>query len=107
MEWIIFPIIVLACFGLYWLRVFPFREKPAKEPELTANAKLTAKEVISGANRTGRSSGLGFNYVLTFQTDEGEELKLYSHDYEYGALREGMTGSLTWKGRYYVSFKGA
>ena len=105
MKTTLFIVGMLALFGLiYWFRVFPFREKKTREPERTAKAELAARQVTSGANRTGRSSGMGYNYVLTFRLEDGQEIKLYSHDYEYGALKEGMTGLLTWKGPYFVRF---
>ncbi|MBR1972967.1 MAG: DUF2500 domain-containing protein [Oscillospiraceae bacterium] len=90
---------------IFWLRIFPFREKKTTEPERTAKAQVTARQVTTGADRTGRSSGLGYNYVVAFRLEDGRELELYAHDVEYGALREGMTGALTWKGRYFVSFE--
>lgn len=105
MEMFIIPAVVAFGLLVFYLRVFPFMEKPSREPERTVGAKLIAREVTSGADRTGRSSGMGFNYVLSFLTDEEKLLRLYSHDYEYGALREGMTGQLTWKGRYFVDFR--
>lgn len=90
--------------GIYWFRVFPFREKKSKEPVRTSNAILTARHVKTGADRTGRSSGMGYNYLLTFRLENGEEVTVYAHDTQWGSLREGMKGRLTWQGRYYVSF---
>lgn len=90
---------------IFWLRTFPFREKKTNEPERTARAQVAARRVTTGANRTGRSSGLGYNYVVTFRLEDGRELELYSHDVEYGSLRDGMAGALIWKGRYFVSFE--
>ena len=97
---------MLAVMGfVFWIRVLPFREKKTREPERTAKAEVITRKIESGANRTGRSSGMGFNYRITFQLEGGTDISLYSHDHEYGALREGMTGTLTWKGPYYVSFE--
>lgn len=90
---------------VFWLRIFPFREKKTKEPERTARAEVISRRVQTGANRTGRSSGMGYNYLVTFRFGDGTEKALYAHDEEYGALREGMTGNLTWKGRYFVGFE--
>lgn len=101
-----FWFVVLALVGfflIFWLRTFPFREKKSKAPQQTAHARLLARRVTTGADRTGRSSGMGYNYVLTFQLNDGTILELYSHDVEYGALREGMSGKLTWQDRYFVS----
>lgn len=88
---------------VFWLRTFPFREKKTKEPERTAWAEVVSRRVQSGANRTGRSSGMGYTYLVTFRLEDGREIELYTYDIEYGALREGMKGMLTWKGRYFVS----
>jgi len=48
---------------------------------------------------------MGYSFLLTFQTEDGTDLELYAYDHEYGALKEGMTGSLTWKGPYFVRFE--
>ena len=91
-------------FGIYWLRVWPFREKKTKEPEQTAPAKVLSRRVQSGTHRSGRSSGMGYTYLVTFEQPDGTQLELYAYDTEYGALREGMEGTLTWKGPYFVNF---
>jgi len=97
---------MLALMGLvYWLRVLPFREKKTSEPERTAKAELISRQVETGANRTGRSSGMGYNYRILFRLENGSEVSLYAYDHEYGALREGMTGTLTWKGPYFIRFE--
>lgn len=100
----LFGLMALA-FGVTWLRAFPFTEKKTREPECTAPATVTARRVQSGNPiRSGRSAGFGYTFLVTFLLADGRELELYTYDAEYGALREGMTGSLTWKGPYYVSF---
>jgi hypothetical protein len=48
---------------------------------------------------------MGMSFVITFQTEEGDSLELYAYEEEYGALREGMAGTLTYRGRYFVSFE--
>lgn len=100
-------LLLLLVFGLFilWLRVLPFREKKSKEPEQSAHARLLSRRVETGANQTGRSSGMGYNYLVTFQLNDGSILELYTHDVEYGALREGMSGKLTWQGRYFTSLE--
>lgn len=106
MKTAIFIVGILALMGfVFWIRVLPFREKKTREPERTATAEVITRQVESGANRTGRSSGMGYNYRITFHLEDGTDISLYAHDYEYGALREGMIGTLTWKGPYYVSFE--
>lgn len=99
---ILFFLAVMAL--VFWLRVFPFREKKTKEPERTAPAEVISRRVQSGnPHRSGRSSGMGYTYLVTFRLDDGRELELYTYETEYGALREGMKGTLTWKGPYFVS----
>ena len=89
---------------IFWLRSFPFREKKTTEPERTAKAKVIARRIQSGADRSGRSV-MGYNHVVVFHLEDGQEVSLYTHDVEYGTLREGMTGKLTWKGPYFVNFE--
>ncbi len=87
-----------------WLWVRAFQEKKTKEPEQTAHARLKSREIRSGTHGTGRSKG-GYTFFLTFQRNDGSTLELAAFEEEYGALREGMSGKLTWKGPYFVSFE--
>lgn len=108
MKTALFIVGTLALMGfVFWLRVLPFREKKTDEPERTANAEVIARRVESGTNRSGRSSGMGYNYRIIFRLKDGTEIALYAYDHEYGALREGMTGILSWKGPYFVGFEAA
>lgn len=101
---LIFLAMIAGAFGVYWLMAFPFREKKTTEPELTARATVAARRVQSGNPiRSGRSSGFGYTFLVTFRMEDGSNLELYTYDVEYGALREGMEGKLTWKGKYFVS----
>lgn len=97
----------IGALGIYWLRAFPFREKKTNEPERTAQAQILSRRVQSGNPiRSGRSSGMGYTYLVTFRLADGKELELYAHDHEWGALTEGAAGTLTWKGPYFVHFEG-
>ena len=108
MQTAIFIVGVLALMGfVFWIRVLPFQEKKTREPERTAKAEVITRRVETGANRTGRSSGMGYNYRIVFRLEDGTELALYAYDHEYGGLKEGMTGMLTWKGPYFVCFETA
>ena len=99
-------LVALLCAAVMWLRTFPFREKKTKEPERTAKAKLLSRRVQSGNPiRSGRSSGMGYTYVALFRLEDGQEIELYAHDYEWGALADDSVGTLTWKGPYFVSFE--
>lgn len=98
-------LMVAAAFLIAFLRAFPFTEKACKDPEQTAHGIITARRVQSGnPHRSGRSSGMGYTYLITFRLDDGRELELYAYETEYGTLREGMEGTLVWKGNYFVSF---
>lgn len=100
-----FLILTAGALGIAWLRSFPFREKKTSEPQRTAPAEVISRRVQSGNPiRSGRSSGMGYTYLITFRFADGSEAELYAYDAEYGALREGMTGTLTWKGPYFVRF---
>ena len=87
-----------------YLRVLPFREKPSREPKQIVMATVISREVRTGTNRSGRSQG-GYSFVVHFRTTDGQSLELYTYDVEYGGLREGMQGILTYQGRYFVSFQ--
>lgn len=102
---VILAAVYMAAGGLLvaWLRVRWFLEKPTDEPERTAAATVISKEVKSGTNQSGRSM-MGYSFVVTFRTQEGETLELYAYEEEYGGLKEGMQGILTWRGRYFVGF---
>ena len=92
------------CLLVFFLRTFPFGEKKSREPETTARAEVTARRIRSGnPHRSGRSQ-LGYTFLVTFRLENGRELELYAYEEEYGGLREGMAGLLTWKGRYFVRF---
>jgi len=97
---------IAVAFGVTWLRAFPFTEKKTNESECTARAEVISRRVQSGNPiRSGRSAGFGYTFLLTFRLEDSTELELYAYDHEYGALREGMTGLLTWKGPYFVHFE--
>jgi len=88
---------------IFYLRVLPFLEKPSYEPVKSVNATVVSKTVKSGTHQTGRSQA-GYSFLITFLTEEGRTLELYAYEIEFGALKEGMTGVLTYKGRYFTDF---
>lgn len=97
---------IAVSFGVYWLQTFPFRERKIQEPERSAKAEVISRRVQSGNPiRSGRSAGFGYTFLITFRLENGTELELYAYDHEYGALKEGMTGTLTWKGPYFVRYE--
>ena len=89
---------------LFYLRVRPFCEKPSWEPFKTVAAEVIFKSVKSGTYRSGRTQG-GYSFTVMFRTAGGQELELYAHDVEFGGLREGQKGTLTYRGRYFVDFQ--
>ena len=97
-------VIIVSVLLISYLRAYFFQEKPAKEPQKTVNATVTSKEVKSGIHRSGRSKG-GYSYTITFLTVDNQRLELFAYELEFGKLKEGMTGMLTYKGRYFVDFK--
>ena len=102
---LLFLEMIAVCLLFFWLRTFPFREKKTKEPERTAKAEVISRRVQSGNPiRSGRSAGMGYTFLVTFRLENGDQIELYAYDHEYGALKEGMTGELVWKGPYFVRF---
>ena len=102
---LIFMLYMLALMVLiFYLRVIPFREKPCYEPEKAVQATVISKEIVSGTQRSGRSQ-LGYSFVVRFQAEDGQELELYAYEEEFGGLKEGMSGKLTYQGRYFMDFE--
>ena len=91
------------CALIFYLRVRWFMEKPSSEPERAVMATVVSKEVKEGTNRSGRSM-MGYSFVVNFQTADGQTLELYAYEIEFGSLQAGMTGTLTYRGPYFVSF---
>jgi len=102
----ILALVYVAAAGLLvmYLRVRWFLEKPSADPEKTVAAAVVSKEVKEGTHRSGRSM-MGYSFVVTFRTETGEILELYTYEIEYGGLKPGMKGNLTYQGRYFVSFE--
>ena len=96
-------IALVAAAVLYYLQVRFWGEKKSKAPEKTVTATVVSKEVRKGTQRSGRSNG-GYSYAVKFSTGAGETLELYAYEIEFGGLKEGATGQLTYQGRYFVCF---
>ena len=86
-----------------FLKAYGFQEKPPREPERSVMATVVSKEVKPGTHRAGRSKG-GYSYAISFLTEDGQTLELFAYEIEFGGLKEGMRGLLTYQGRYFVSF---
>lgn len=95
---------IVGSFVVPFIWISAFQEKPSDEPERTITATVVSKEVIPGAHGAGRSKG-GYSYVADFRTEDGQTMRLFAYEEEFGALKPGMTGTLTYKGRYFVDFE--
>ena len=74
------------------------------EQKIAVVATVVSKEVRRGTNSSGRSQ-MGYSFVVNFRTENGQILELYAYEIEFGGLKEGMKGKLTYQGRYFVSFE--
>lgn len=92
------------CLLIFWLRVRWFWEAPSKEPQRSVTATVISKEVRQGTSQSGRSM-MGYSFVVNFRTEAGDILELYAYEVEFGGLKEGMEGTLTYQGRYFVDFQ--
>ena len=101
----IFMLVYLSAAGLVtaYLKIRWALEKPSREVEKSVVATVVSKEVKSGTHETGRSV-MGYSFVVNFLTADGQTLELYAYEIEFGSLKEGMNGILTYKGRYFVGF---
>ena len=95
---------VTAAFLAVYAKAHWWQEKPTSEPLKTVNATVASKKVKSGTYQSGRSKG-GYSYTITFVTENGHALELFAYEIEFGGIKEGMTGMLTYQGRYFVDFK--
>ena len=81
------------------------------EEQKTVTATLIKKEEISTHRRNGMSRNYGSIPIsattgrLTFETLDGEKLTFNVKGFDYGGVKEGKTGRLTYQGIYYLSFK--
>lgn len=97
-------VIVVVALLISFLKAYWFQEKKTKEPEKTVMATVVSKEVKSGTHQSGRSKG-GCSYAVNFLTKDGQSLELFAYEIEFGGLKEGMSGLLTYRGRYFVDFQ--
>ena len=81
------------------------------EEQKTVTATLIEKEEVTKAYGNGlrRNPGsIPFSSTtgrLTFETLDGEKLTFNVKGFDYGGVKEGKTGRLTYQGIYYLSFK--
>jgi len=104
MDYILYvPIVIAVGLLMVFLRAHWFQEKPSQEPEKTVMATVVSKEIKSGTYQSGRSKG-GYSYVIHFLTNDGQTLELFTHEIEFGGIKEDTKGQLTYQGRYFVDF---
>lgn len=96
--------VCVACLVISYLKVRWTLAKPSPEPVRSIAATVVSKEVRSGTQESGRSV-MGYSFVVTFLTADHQSLELYAYEIEYGSLKEGRQGLLTYRGRYFVSFE--
>ena len=87
-----------------YLKARLWQESPANSPLQSVGATVVSKAVKPGTYGAGRSKG-GCSYCITFLTESGQTLELFAYEVEFGGLKEGMRGKLTFQDRYFVSFE--
>ena len=110
MEKLLLPGILLLSFLYIFYQRWVYRDKDDKGPELTGPATVKARRVDQGSYQGKAPTGYqgntrgNRNYLITFTLSDGEELELYVGESEYRALKEGLSGTLTWQGQKFRSF---
>ena len=69
------------------------------------NQKYYVDDYTSVTTARNGLSKMGYSFVITFRTEEGETLELFAYEEEFGSLKEGASGTLTYQGRYFVDFR--
>ena len=111
MEKLILPgILILALVYPIYRRLI-FRDRADKGPELTGPATVTSHRVEQGNYQGQAPTGYqgntrgNWNYWVTFTLSDGEQIELYTGEAEYKALKDGITGQLTWQGKKFREFE--
>lgn len=110
MEKLLLPGILLLALLYPLYRRWIFRDKDDKGPEMTGSATVKSHRAELGSYQGKAPTGYqgntrgNWNYLVTFTLSDGEELELYVGEGEYRALKEGLSGTLTWQGKKFRSF---
>ena len=75
-----------------------------KKPIHSVMATVVSIERKAGTYKT-RHSDYSFSYEITFITNNGIDLLLYACKEQLQTLSVGMSGTLTYKGRFLVAFE--
>ena len=104
----IFPIIFLLFFGLFFaVFIFVIVSNVRREshnnhsPRITVPAEVVGKRDHRSHHRGGHST----TYYVTFQVESGDRMELHVAGSEFGLLREGDRGKLTFQGTRFLGFE--
>lgn len=104
----IFPIIFLLFFGLFFaVFIFVIVSNVRREshnnhsPRITVPAEVVGKRDHRSHHRNGHST----TYYVTFQVESGDRMELHVAGSEFGLLREGDRGKLTFQGTRFLGFE--
>ena len=101
MDFLIKLLILIAiCTLVAAIRIFPHRMKGSRH-ELTGHAQILSRRVDQGNPTAGGLTR--WNYKVVFQVGN-QELDLYVTQSQYAALKEGLTGQLTWQKENLIDF---
>ena len=92
----------LAMIVFTFVRTISERKQNDREPRLTVPAVVAAKR--TDFYRYRGTSGGSTVYFVTFQVQSGDRLELNLSGREFGLLREGDRGSLTFRGKEFLDF---
>ena len=70
-----------------------------RAPVYTGAATVVSRRVLFHTSRS-----VGWNYLVTFQLGDGDTLELYTTEAEYGRLKEGLHGMLSWQEQAFCRF---
>ena len=110
MDKLLIPAIFILAFLYPLYKRWIFRDKNDKGPLMTGPATVKSHRVEQGnyqghapTRYQGNTRG-NWNYFVTFILSDGEEIELYTGESEYKALKDGVSGTLTWKGKQFREF---
>lgn len=97
-------ILFFVIFFLLFLVFLLYTTLSGRGKTLTGPATVSSRRVEHARFSGGKYSGQNWNYLVTFQLSDGEQLELYTGESEYHQLKEGLTGQLVWNKENFISF---
>lgn len=104
----VFPIIFMLFFAFFFgvvifIIVSNVRQTSRNNhaPRLTIPAEVVGKRDHRSHHRNGHST----TYYVTFQVESGDRMELHVAGSEFGLLREGDRGRLTFQGTRFLGFE--